>query len=162
MKRITKAARIAASLGAALLLLAASGVVVHTAEAQKKTKSTKTEAKFISYDAESKTMTVKVLKSGKRPENRKLSLKKGKKATFKIKPEGSILMRTSITADGMRSSIDEIPDNKTLNIYWVPDEKDPDVRFARKIDMVYTDQELAERDERRLEEARAKGQVSDD
>ena len=162
MKRITKAARIAASLGAALLLLAASGVVVDTAEAQKKTKSTKTEAKFIAYDAESKTITVKVLKSGKRPKNRKLSLKKGKKATFKIKPEGSILMRTSVTADGMRSSIDEVPDNKTLNIYWVPDEKDPDVRFARKIDMVYTDQELAERDKRRLEEARAKGQVSDD
>ncbi|MFP6605069.1 MAG: hypothetical protein VCC19_00700, partial [Myxococcota bacterium] len=65
------------------------------------------------------------------------------------------------TADGMRSSIDEIPDDKTLNIYWVPDEKDPDVRFARKIDMVYTDAELEARDKKRLEEARAKGQVSD-
>jgi len=161
MKRVGQTLRKCASLGAALLLLVGSGVLVDTAEAQKKTKSTKTEAKFISYDAESKTMTVKVLKPGKRPKNRKLSLKKGKKATFKIKPEGSILVRTSVTADGMRSSIDEIPDDKTLNIYWVPDEKDPEARFARKIDMVYTDQELAERDERRLEEARAKGQVSD-
>ncbi|MFP6629558.1 MAG: hypothetical protein VCC67_11055, partial [Myxococcota bacterium] len=129
--------------------------------AQKKTKSTKTEAKFISYDADTKTLTVKVLKSGKRPKNRKLSMKRGKKATFKIKPDGSILVKTSVTADGMRSSIDEIPDNKTLNIYWVPDEKDPDVRFARKIDMVYTDAELEARDKKRLEEARAKGQVSD-
>lgn len=161
MQRIGLATRVALSLCTALFLFAGSAVMVDTAEAQKKTKSTKTEAKFISYDADTKTLTVKVLKSGKRPKNRKLSMKRGKKATFKIKPDGSILVKTSVTADGMRSSIDEIPDNKTLNIYWVPDEKDPDVRFARKIDMVYTDAELEARDKKRLEEARAKGQVSD-
>ena len=161
MQRIGLATRVALSLCTALLLFAGSAVMVDTDEAQKKTKSTKTEAKFISYDADTKTLTVKVLKSGKRPKNKKLSMKRGKKATFKIKPDGSILVKTSVTADGMRSSIDEIPDDKTLNIYWVPDEKDPDIRFARKIDMVYTDAELEARDKKRLEEARAKGQVSD-
>ena len=152
--------RVATGLAAGAVGLLVAGGFALPAEAAK-VKSTKTEAKFVSYDAKSKTLTVKILNPGKRPKNRELSLKKGKQAQFKIKPEGSVLLRTSVTADGQRSSIDEIPENKTLNIYWVPDENDPDVRFARKIDMVYTDEELEARDEKRLQEARAKGQVSD-
>ncbi len=128
----------------------------------KSVKSTQTEAKFMSYDAETKTITVKVLKPGKRPKNKKLKLARGKPATFKVKPEGSILIRTSVTANGQRSSIEEIPENKTLNVYWIPDEDDPDLRYAKKIDMIWTDEELEERDKKRLEEARAKGQVADD
>lgn len=161
MKRIGWMRRLAAASCVAALVLAGGALVAGPAQAEKKTKSTVTEAKFVSYDEGTKTLTVKVLKSGKRPKNKKLSMKKGKKATFKIKPEGSILVRTSVTADGMKSSIGEIPADKTLNIYWVPDETDPDVRFARKIDMVYTDQELEERDKKRLEEAKAKGQVEE-
>ena len=49
MQRIGLATRVALSLCTALLLFAGSAVMVDTAEAQKKTKSTKTEAKFISY-----------------------------------------------------------------------------------------------------------------
>ena len=96
-------------------------------------KSTKTEARLISYDDETKTITVKVLSPGKKPDNRKLSMRRGKQATFKIKTRGSILVRTSVTSDGQRSSITEIPVGKALNIYWIPDEDDEDVRFARKI-----------------------------
>lgn len=55
MKRIAKAARMAASLGAVLLLLVGSGGVVAFAEGQKKTERTKTEAKSIYYDAGHKT-----------------------------------------------------------------------------------------------------------
>jgi hypothetical protein len=122
-------------------------------------KSIQTEAKFISYDPESKTIEVKVLKPGKRPKNKKLSLKRGKPATFTVNPEGSVLVRTTVTANGQRSSLEEIPDDKTLNIYWVPDKDDPDSRYARKIDMIWTDEELEERDKQKLEEARRKGQV---
>ena len=139
----------------------ATSLAASSAEA-KTVKSTQTEAKFISYDAESKTISVKVLKPGKRPKNEKLKLAKGKPATFKVKPDGSILVRTSVTANGQRSSIEEIPEDKTLNVYWIPDESDPDVRYAKKIDMIWTDEELEERDKKRLEEARAKGQVADD
>lgn len=161
MKRIAWTARVAVSSFAAVFLLAGLALTPETAHAEKQAKSTKTEAKFVSYDDSTKTMTVKVLKAGSRPKNKKLSMKTGKTATFKIKTEGSILVKTSVTADGMRSSIDEIPADKTLNIYWVPDEKDPDVRFARKVDMVYTDEELEARDKQRLEEAKAKGQVEE-
>ena len=124
-------------------------------------KSTQTEAKFISYDAETRTIEVKVLKPGKRPKNKKLKLSRGKPASFKVNPEGSVLVRTSVTANGKRSSLEEIPDNKTLNIYWTPDKDDPDSRYAKKIDMIWTDEELEARDKRRLEEARAKGQIEE-
>ena len=94
-----------------------------------------------------------------RPKNKKLKLSRGKPATFKVNPEGSILVRTSVTANGKRSSLEEIPDAKTLNVYWIPDKDDPDIRYAKKIDMIWTDQELEARDKQRLEEARQKGQV---
>ena len=162
MDRSRGATRLAAAFCATALVLAGAAIVAGPAHAEKKTKSTVTEAKFISYDEATKLLTVKVLKPGKRPENRKLAMKRGKEATFKIKPEGSILVRTSVTADGMKSSIEEIPADKTLNIYWVPDEKDANARFARKIDMVYTDEELEARDKQRLEEAKAKGQVEEE
>ncbi len=122
-------------------------------------KSIQTEAKFISYDAENKTIKVKILKPGKRSKNKKLKLARGKPATFKVNPSGSVLTRTSVTANGKRSSLEEIPDDKTLNIYWIPDKDDADVRYAKKIDMIWTDEELEARDKMRLEEARVKGQI---
>jgi hypothetical protein len=122
-------------------------------------KSIQTEAKFISYDPDTKTVKVKVLKPGKRPKNKKLKLARGKPATFKVNPEGSVLVRTSVTANGKRSSLEEIPDDKTLNVYWTPDKDDPDVRYAKKIDMIWTDEELEARDKQKLEEARQKGQI---
>ncbi len=73
MKRIVLAARLAVPLCATVFLFAGSAVMVETAHAQRKSKSTKTEAKFISYDDATKTMTVKVLKSGKRPKNNQLA-----------------------------------------------------------------------------------------
>jgi len=127
-----------------------------------KSKSVKTEAKFVSFDASANTITVKVVKTGKKPKNKALVMKKGKEATFKVKPEGSILTRTSVTLNGQRADITDIPAKKTINIYWVPDQADENVRFARKIDMILSDAELEARDKARLDEAKASGQVTDD
>jgi hypothetical protein len=99
-------------------------------------KSKKTEARFVSYDETTKTLVVKVLTPGKKPDNGKLSMKRGKQAKFRIRTGGSILVRTSVTADGQKSSVSEIPTGKIMNIYWVPDEDDENVRFARKIEVV--------------------------
>jgi len=136
------------------------GLGAGVAEA-KKTKSIKTEATFIAYDAEAKTLEVKVKKKGKKPENKALKLKTGKKATFKVKPEGSVLTRTSVTLDGRRADINEIETGQFLIIYWVPDESDPDARFARKIDMVLSAAEMDARNKARLEAARKAGQLAD-
>ena len=149
------------ALGFALLAMVfLFGPYVPTAEA-KKSRSIKTEATFIAYDAEAKTVEVKVKKTGKKPENKKLKLKRGKKATFKVKPEGSVLTRTSVTLDGKRADIKEIEKGQFLFIYWVPDEAASEMRFARKIDMVLSEAEMEARNKARLEAARAAGQLSD-
>jgi hypothetical protein len=136
-------------------------VVSEPAQAAK-TKSVKTEAKFVSFDASSNTITVKVVKTGKKPKNTALVMKKGKEATFKVKPEGSILTRTSVTLNGQKADIKDIPAKKTINIYWVPDQADENIRFARKIDMILSDAELEARDKARLEEAKAAGKITDE
>ena len=125
-----------------------------------KSKSIKTEAKFVSYDAAAKTITVKVVKTGKKPSNAALKLRKGKEASFRVKPEGSVLTRTSVTLNGKRADITEIPENKTINIYWVPDENDADARYARKIDMILSDEELDARDKEQIEAEKAAGRLS--
>ena len=44
-----------------------------------------------------------------------------------------------------RGELHEIPEGKTVNIYWRPDEKDDSQMFARKIDVVFSEEELLER-----------------
>ena len=151
--------------GRSLLLLAVLGLAsawVPVAFGADKAKSIKTEAFFVSLDAEENTMEVRVKKTGKRPKNKKLKLKTGKQATFNVKPEGSVLKRTSVALDGKRVDINEIEPNQFLFIYWIPDEKNPDERFARKIDLVLTDDQIDERNAARLEAARAAGQLQGD
>ncbi len=119
------------------LALALVGGIASDALAAKE-KSTQTEAKFVKFDAASNTVEVKVDKS-KGP-NAKL-LKKGS-ATFNVKPAGSILTRTSVAINGKKGEITDIPEGKQVNVYWVPDEKKKGEFFARKIDVVLSDEEL--------------------
>ncbi len=149
-----------AGLTALAVALVFSAVSATPAQAAK-TKSTKTEAKFVSYDSATQTMTVKVMKAGKKPADRTLALKKGKNATFKIKPEGSVLTRTSVTLNGQRADIMDVPKGKTINIYWVPHETLKETRFARKIDMILSDAELEARDKARLKEEQARDKAAD-
>ena len=83
----------------------------------------------------------------------------GKDATFNVKPEGSVLKRTTVALDGQRFDINEIQPNQFLFIYWVPDEKNPDERFARKVDLVLTDEQMDARNEARTKAAQAAGQL---
>jgi hypothetical protein len=136
-------------------------LVAGPASAAKKAKSIKTEARFVAYDADAKTIEVKVKKKGKKPSNKALKLKNGKKATFKVKPEGSVMTRTSVTLDGKRADINEIREGQFLFIYWVPDETDEKARFARKIDLVLSEQEMEARNKARLEAAKKAGKLSD-
>jgi len=145
------------ALAVALVFAAAGASPAQAAKA----KSTKTEAKFVSYDPDAKVMTVKVMKAGKKPANKAIALKKGKNADFNVKPEGSILSRTSVTLNGKKADILDIPKGKTINIYWVPHDTKADTRFARKIDMILSDAELEARDKARLKEAKAKGKVEE-
>ncbi len=132
--------------GAALVTALVCGLAVSIAApaaAQKKSKSTQTEALWINFDDANDTVTVKVKKPG-RGKNAK-RLKKGKEATFKVKPEGSVLTRTTVAINGVKGELTDIPEGKSVNVYWVPEEDD--VLFARKIDVVLSEEELAARAE---------------
>lgn len=104
-------------------------------------KSTQTEARFIAFDAAKNTVSVKPDKS-KGP-NAKL-LKRGQDATFNVIPEGSILKRTSVAINGKKGEIKDIPAGKQVNVYWVPDPNKEGELFARKIDVVLSEEELDE------------------
>lgn len=128
--------------GAAVALaLSLAAVLAPDAQAAK-AKSTQTEARWIKFDAASKTVVVKVDKS-KGPNQKEF--KKGTEVTFNVKPEGSILTRTSVAINGVKGELGDIPAGKQVNVYWVPDEKKKGEFFARKIDVVLSEEELEER-----------------
>jgi hypothetical protein len=129
---------LAASLaGGLLLVVAAPGAFA------KEAKSTRNEAEWVKYDAEAKTVTLKIKKQGL-GEGAK-TLKVGQQAVFKVKPEGTVLTRTSVAINGKKGELSDIPVGKTVLVYWVPDTADPKARFARKIDVIFSEQELDEK-----------------
>lgn len=121
---------------AALALVFVAGLAT---EAVAKAKSTQTEARFVKFDAATNTIVVKPDKS-KGPN--KNMVKKGKETTFNVKPEGSVLTRTTCTFNGKRGEIKDIEAGKQVNVYWVPDENKKGEMFARKIDVVLSEEEL--------------------
>lgn len=133
-----RGARITVALGAAAFLLVAG--FVPNAHAQTKSKSVQTEAKWISFDAAANTITVKVTKPGRGKAAK--GLRRGKEASFRVKPEGSVLTRTTVAVNGRKAEITDIPAGKTVNIYWLPDDQDKEARFARKIDVIFSEEEL--------------------
>ena len=42
----------------------------------------------------------------------------------------------------MKGSLDAIQSGGTVNVYWRPDAADPKLRFARKIDVILSDEDL--------------------
>jgi len=152
--------RIVGSVCVLALALLVTSLGIGTAHAAK-VKQIQTEAKFLSFDATANTITVKVLKTGKKPKQRALKLLRGKKAEFRVKPEGSVMTRTIVKSEGRPIKMTEIPEDKTITIFWVPDEKVEKARFAKSISLTLTDEEAEARDKLRLEEAKASGKLEE-
>lgn len=127
-------------------LVAVASVVVFGAVAvgvaQAAEKSVQTEAEWIKFDAETNTVTVKVKKPGRGDAAKALT--RNKEAVFAVKPEGSVLTRTTVSINGKKAELTDIPAGKTVNVYWRPDETDPAIHRARKIDVILSDEELDE------------------
>ncbi len=127
------------AVAAAACLLAAPAALA----AEDKAKSTQSEGKWVKFDSAAHTVTLKITQEGKGAKPpAELEVKKGREATFKVNPTGSVLSRTSVAINGKKGEIADIPEGKTVLIYWLPDEKDPKSRFARKIDVILSDEEL--------------------
>lgn len=116
-----------------------------TAFAQK-SKQTETEAEFISFNAEAKTITVKIRKSGKGAKPpRNLKLSKGKKADFNVEPEGSVLKRTTVKLqDGTGGKFEDLQAGRKVLIFWMPDPNDENARKARSISVFVPAEEQGE------------------
>ncbi len=56
-----------------------------------------------------------------------------------------MLTRTSVAINGVKSEITDISEGRTVLIYWVPDPNKEGELFARKIDVILSDEELADR-----------------
>ena len=140
--QIVRAQRVVGFVAAAfvaVLLMAAPALEASAAEKN----STRNEAEWIKYDAAANTVTLKVKKAGLGPGASKLKV--GQQAVFKVKPEGSVLSRTSVAVNGKKGELTDIPAGKTVLVYWVPDETDAKALFARKIDVIMSEQELDEK-----------------
>lgn len=122
-----------------------------TASAQGDQKTVQNEAQFVKFDEATNTVTVKILKPGKGNKNLMKqfdsAVKKGKDATFNVIPTGSVLTRTSVAINGMKGEMKDLQAGKTVQIYWLEDPKKKGELFARKIDVVLSDEELDKRAE---------------
>jgi len=134
---------------AAMLALAVGVGLTTAAHAQGNQKSVQNEAQFVKYDEATSTVVVKILKKGKG--NTGLlkqfdeKVKNGKEATFNVIPTGSVLTRTSVAVNGVKGEMTDLKAGKTILIYWVEDPKKKGELFARKIDVVLSEEELNKR-----------------
>ena len=129
-------------IGLVVVLLASAGVA-RPALAQAEVRSLRTEGEFVAFDAAAHTIRVRVTDPGTGAEAK--DLKVGQEALFKVKPEGSVLSRTTVQIQGAKAELGEIPAGRTVDVYWRPDETDPGARFARKIDVVSPDEQPGKR-----------------
>lgn len=112
---------------AALVAIFTTVAVVGEAEAQRKSRSKRFEGRFQGFDEASNTITVK---------------KGGKEEVFKVKPEGSVLTRTTVKINGMGAKVTDLPASAPVIVYWIPDENDPKAKFARSIDAPHIPEDL--------------------
>jgi hypothetical protein len=102
-------------------------------------RSVRTEGQLVAYDAEKRTLTLKVTRAGTDEAG---DLAVGRSVVFQVEPGGSVLNRTSVSIHGARGTLDAIPPGAMLQVYWRPDAADPTHRFARKVDVVAADEQL--------------------
>jgi hypothetical protein len=120
--RAARIARATAPIGVALAL-----VLALPAAAQVASKVKKDQGRFIAFDPQAETVTVKV---------------EGKETVFQVKSEGSVLKRTTVSMNATPATLADLPSRAPVIVYWVPcDDKgasckvqDGKQRFARKID----------------------------
>jgi hypothetical protein len=127
----------------AALAFVASVAAAPAARAQDHQKSTSNEATWVKYDATAKTVTVKITKHGKGPNREMVHV--GTETTFDVIPTGSILKRTIVKINGKKGELTDIPEGKTVLIYWVPDPDKKGAMLARSIDVVFSEDELNKR-----------------
>lgn len=99
------------------------------ANAQRKSKTKQFTGRFEGFDPATNTITVK---KGRNEE------------VFNVKPEGSVLTRSTVKINGMGAKMTDLPAGAPVIVYWIPDEKDKTQKFARSIDAPNIPEDLLE------------------
>lgn len=129
---------------AGALALALAALLAGPASAQPKPTITN-EAEFLGYDAEAKTVEVKITGPGKgKDKDLRKVFRSGQKATFNVKPEGPVISATIVKINGKREDIEALPVGKTINIRWREGAKEGEY-FATGIDAILSEDEMDER-----------------
>jgi hypothetical protein len=128
---------------AAAVLAAFVLAVGSPAPAQKAGKMNQIEADWVAYDAPTQIIKVKVYKVREGPQAKEL--KAGQDALFNVKAEGSVLTRTTVKVNGKAGSLTDVAAGKRVILYWIPDASQAGSRFARSIDVTFSEEELDER-----------------
>ena len=105
------------------------GFVAVTVAPAAEPKSKKSEGRLVTYDAAAETVTVKV---------------KGKDEVFHVKPEGTVLTRTSVTLNGRPAKLSELPAKAPVIVYWRENDGNKERKDARKIDAPRVPEDLLE------------------
>jgi hypothetical protein len=50
-----------------------------------------------------------------------------------------------VAVNGQKAELTDIPEGKQVNVYWIPDDENDGGFFARKIDVVLSEEELDKR-----------------
>ena len=91
--------------------------------AQGKTRVKKAEGRFVAFDPEASTVTVRV---------------KGKETVYDVKADGSVMTRTTVSMNATPARVPDIPPGVPVIVYYVPPDADGKKAgqrsFARKID----------------------------
>lgn len=127
-----------------LAALAALGWVVAAPvpPAQAKSRQIETEAEFVAYDAALKAISVRVIKTGARPRDKALALKKGREQIFSVVPAGSVLVRTTVkNQDGTAGSFDDLQPGRRVRVFWLAEDGQ---RKARSVSVYVPAEEVGE------------------
>jgi hypothetical protein len=89
--------------------------------ADEKGKTERTAGRFMKWDKEGGTVTVKV---------------KGKEEVYNVVAEGSVLTRTTVTVKSKPGKLDDLAEGMVVQVYWKPNASDATKKDARKIDSV--------------------------
>ena len=127
------------ALAGALCLLQSGSAL----NASARSRTIKTEGEWVGFDPEINIVTVMVKKPGDRVPGMKI-LRKKRLATFRVKPGGFLLTRTTVAIRGQKGELGDIAKGRKVNVYWLPDDDEEGTRFAHKIDVILSDDEVDE------------------
>jgi hypothetical protein len=113
-------ARFAALLAAAAFAVTLAAPTADAADDKGKT-TERTAGRFVKWDKEGGTVTVKV---------------KGKDEVYNVVAEGSVLARTTVTVKAKPGKLDDLKEGMIVQLYWKPNATDATKKDARKIDSV--------------------------